>query len=98
MSTALLANEQPAVDIRGLWTVYGGGNAPEFVVHRALDLQIEQGEILSLVGGSGTGKTTLLRQILGLETPTRGEIRVMGEAAGRANPHNAASCVGMLFQ
>ena len=98
MSTARLASEQPAVDIRGLWTVYGGGNAPEFVVHRDLDLQIAQGEILSLVGGSGTGKTTLLRQILGLESPTRGEISVMGEAAGHANSRNAASRVGMLFQ
>ena len=98
MSTARLAREQPAVDIRGLWTVYGGGNAPEFVVHRDLDLQIAQGEILSLVGGSGTGKTTLLRQILGLESPTRGEISVMGEAAGHANSRNAASRVGMLFQ
>lgn len=87
-----------AVDIRGLWTVYGGGDAPEFVVHRDLDLQIAQGEIFSLVGGSGSGKTTLLRHILGLETPTRGEVSVMGRATGQADPRTAASRVGMLFQ
>jgi phospholipid/cholesterol/gamma-HCH transport system ATP-binding protein len=92
------AAPEAAVDIRGLWTVYGGGSAPEFVVHRDLDLRIAQGEILSLVGGSGTGKTTLLRQIIGLETPTRGQIRVMGQAAGQADPRTAASRVGMLFQ
>ena len=92
------AAPEAAVDIRGLWTVYGGGSAPEFVVHRDLDLRIAQGDILSLVGGSGTGKTTLLRQIIGLETPTRGQIRVMGQAAGQADPRTAASRVGMLFQ
>lgn len=98
MSEATGTQRPAAVDIRGLWTVFGGGNAPEFVVHRDLDLKIIQGEILSLVGGSGTGKTTLLRQILGLETPTRGQISVMGKPSGRADPHSAASRVGMLFQ
>ena len=93
-----VSERPPAVDIRGLWTVYGGDGAPEFVVHRNLDLQIAQGEILSLVGGSGSGKTTLLRHILGLETPTRGQVSVMGQATGQADPRTAASRVGMLFQ
>ena len=97
-TAATAAAPEPAVDIRGLWTVYGGGDAPEFVVHRNLDLQIAQGEILSLVGGSGSGKTTLLRQIIGLQTPTRGKVRVMGQATDHADPRTAASRVGMLFQ
>ena len=91
-------NNTPAVDIRGLWTVFGGDGAPEFVVHRDLNLQIQQGEILSLVGGSGSGKTTLLRHILGLEKPTRGEVTVMGRAVDKIDPRTAASRVGMLFQ
>lgn len=95
---SLTAAPELAVDIRGLWTVYGGGAAPEFVVHRDLDLQIARGEILSLVGGSGSGKTTLLRQIIGLATPTRGQIHVMGQATERIDPGTAASRVGMLFQ
>ena len=98
MSQRPVSPQPPAVDIRGLWTVYGGSGKPEFVVHRDLDLQIHQGEILSLVGGSGTGKTTVLRQILGLQTPTRGTISVMGQAGTDADPRTAASRIGMLFQ
>jgi phospholipid/cholesterol/gamma-HCH transport system ATP-binding protein len=98
MSQAPASDRPLAVDIRGLWTVYGGGDAPEFVVHRDLDLQIAQGEIFALVGGSGSGKTTLLRHILGLETPTKGQVSVMGHATGQADPRTAASRVGMLFQ
>ena len=63
----------PIVDINGLWTKYG-----RTVVHQDLNLEIEQGEIMSIVGGSGTGKTTLLRQMLGLERPARGCVRVFG--------------------
>jgi phospholipid/cholesterol/gamma-HCH transport system ATP-binding protein len=64
----------PVVEITGLWTKYG-----RTVVHQDLNLEIRQGEIMSIVGGSGTGKTTLLRQILGLEHPARGCVRVFGE-------------------
>jgi phospholipid/cholesterol/gamma-HCH transport system ATP-binding protein len=88
----------PAIEVRGLWTVFGGGREPEVVVHKELDLTVYQGEILSLVGGSGTGKTTLLRQILGLEQPSRGEIRVMGQPPSQTDPGMATSRVGMLFQ
>lgn len=98
MSQMPASERPPAVDIRGLWTVYGGGDKPEFVVHRDLDLQIAQGEIFALVGGSGSGKTTLLRHILGLETPTKGQVSVMGQVSGQADPLTAASRVGMLFQ
>lgn len=98
MSQMPASERPPAVNIRGLWTVYGGGDKPEFVVHRDLDLQIAQGEIFALVGGSGSGKTTLLRHILGLETPTKGKVSVMGQAAGQADLRTAAGRIGMLFQ
>jgi phospholipid/cholesterol/gamma-HCH transport system ATP-binding protein len=96
--TSVLPSSTPVVDIRKLWTVFGGNGEPEFVVHKDLDLRIDQGEILSLVGGSGTGKTTLLRQILGLETPRRGSITLMGQSVAQVDPRGAASRVGMLFQ
>jgi phospholipid/cholesterol/gamma-HCH transport system ATP-binding protein len=85
------------VDIRGLWTVFRvAGNAA--VIHRDLDLTLRRGEVLSLVGGSGTGKTVLLRQILGLETPERGSVTVLGQPVERLADKGAASRVGMLFQ
>ncbi|HEY0202035.1 MAG TPA: ATP-binding cassette domain-containing protein [Burkholderiaceae bacterium] len=92
--------QQPeaVVDIHGLWTVFGHGPTA-FAVHQDLDLTVLRGEVLSLVGGSGTGKSVLLRQILGLEQPTRGTVRVMGQpASGMLTGAGASSRVGMLFQ
>ena len=59
----------PVVQIRNLWTRFG-----RTVVHQDLNLDIYAGEILSIVGGSGTGKTVLLRQMLGLERPSSGTV------------------------
>ncbi len=84
------------VEIKKLWTVFRSPER-EQVVHRDLDLSIARGELLSLVGGSGTGKTVLLRQILGLEKPTRGEVTVLGQPPGELSVSGAAH-VGMLFQ
>ena len=86
----------PIVEIRKLWTVFESPDG-EQVVHSDLDLDIRRGEVLSLVGGSGTGKTVLLRQILGLERPARGEVRVLGQKPGQHGAGGAAK-VGMLFQ
>ena len=85
------------VDIRKLSTVFTNGKK-ESVVHKDLDLTIERGEFLSLVGGSGTGKTVLLREMLGLEEPTSGEITVLGRPAAELGKRGAARRVGMLFQ
>jgi phospholipid/cholesterol/gamma-HCH transport system ATP-binding protein len=83
------------VEIHKLWTVFTTPDA-ESVVHKDLDLTVQRGEVISLVGGSGTGKTVLLRQILGLETPARGS--VLGESVASLGARGAASKVGMLFQ
>jgi phospholipid/cholesterol/gamma-HCH transport system ATP-binding protein len=85
------------VDIAGLSTVFTNGDK-QSVVHKDLDLSIQRGEFLSLVGGSGTGKTVLLRQMLGLEQPTTGEITVLGKPAAELGKRGAAQRVGMLFQ
>ena len=68
------------------------------VVHKDLDLTVERGEVLSIVGGSGSGKTVLLRQILGLEHPDAGEVRVLGQEVQHQALHGASSRIGMLFQ
>jgi phospholipid/cholesterol/gamma-HCH transport system ATP-binding protein len=59
---------------------------------------VQRGEMLALVGGSGTGKTVLLRQMLGLAWPTRGSVTVLGQPASEMGREGAASRVGMLFQ
>jgi phospholipid/cholesterol/gamma-HCH transport system ATP-binding protein len=85
------------VKIEKLWTVFRNAGR-EAVIHQNLDLRIDTGELLSIVGGSGSGKTVLLRQILGLETPARGRVTVLGQPASQLGSEGAASRVGMLFQ
>ena len=89
--------QESAISIKKLWTVFKNGDK-ESVIHKDLDLTIERGEVLSLVGGSGTGKTVLLRQMLGLMHPTKGELTVLGKPAAELSRRGAASRVGMLFQ
>jgi phospholipid/cholesterol/gamma-HCH transport system ATP-binding protein len=67
-------SEPPVIRVRGLRNSFG-----EQVVHEHLDLEVRRGEILGVVGGSGTGKSVLLRSIIGLQRPDEGEIEVFGE-------------------
>jgi phospholipid/cholesterol/gamma-HCH transport system ATP-binding protein len=86
----------PVVQITNLHTRFG-----RTVVHQDVNLDIEQGEIMSIVGGSGTGKTVLLRQMLGLERPSRGCVRIFGEDISEANAEHLQQLRnhwGMLFQ
>jgi phospholipid/cholesterol/gamma-HCH transport system ATP-binding protein len=69
-----VAREQTLIKVSGLWTQFG-----THVVHAGLDFQVDRGEIVSIVGGSGTGKTTLVRQVLALERPAKGTIEVFGK-------------------
>ncbi|WP_082493405.1 ABC transporter ATP-binding protein [Acidovorax sp. Leaf160] len=91
------ADAPAVVEVKGLATVFGKGDEA-FTVHKNLDLTVQRGEILSVVGGSGTGKTVLMRHILGLTQPTEGSVTVLGEPAARLTARGAASRVGMLFQ
>lgn len=62
------------ISVRGLHSQFG-----EQVIHRNLSLDVRRGEILGVVGGSGTGKSVLMRSIIGLQQPRDGEIHVLGE-------------------
>jgi phospholipid/cholesterol/gamma-HCH transport system ATP-binding protein len=62
-----------AIDIRAL-----GNRFDNEVVHEDLDLEVRRGEILGIVGGSGTGKSLLMRTILGLHMPQAGTIQLLG--------------------
>ena len=84
------------ISVRGLRNSFG-----DQVVHENLDLEVRRGEILGVVGGSGTGKSVLMRSIIGLQTPDAGTVRVFGDAD---TDEDAAEAVrvrkrwGVLFQ
>ena len=87
---------EPIVRVRGLVNRFG-----EQVVHDGLDLDVRRGEILGVVGGSGTGKSVLMRSILGLRRPDAGEIEVLGVDALSQDPHDRHHVerrTGVLFQ
>ncbi|KAF1008031.1 MAG: putative ribonucleotide transport ATP-binding protein mkl [Luteibacter sp.] len=65
---------EPVIQVRGLVNRFGSQT-----VHEDLDLDVRRGEIIGIVGGSGTGKSVLLRTIVGLVRPVAGEVRVFGE-------------------
>ena len=62
------------VDVRGLVNRFGSQ-----VVHDGLDMQVRRGEVFGILGGSGSGKSVLLRTILGLRRPQAGSVMVEGE-------------------
>jgi phospholipid/cholesterol/gamma-HCH transport system ATP-binding protein len=66
--------EDIVIEVKGLRNSFG-----EQVIHDRLDLEVRRGEILGVVGGSGTGKSVLMRSIIGLQRPDEGEVRVFGE-------------------
>ncbi|MCP1470147.1 phospholipid/cholesterol/gamma-HCH transport system ATP-binding protein [Sphingobium sp. OAS761] len=85
-----------AIRVRGLRNSFGSQT-----VHDDLDLDVRKGEILGVVGGSGTGKSVLMRSIIGLQTPEQGEIHVFGESMiGRLDDEALAvrKRWGVLFQ
>ncbi|MEI9904710.1 MAG: ATP-binding cassette domain-containing protein [Asticcacaulis sp.] len=84
------------IEIRGLVNRFG-----DMVVHENLDLTVPLGEILGVVGGSGSGKTVLLRSILGLQKPAAGEIFLFGrniQKIGEAETRRTQAKTGVLFQ
>lgn len=83
-----------AIKVTGLVTKFG-----KQVVHDNLDLTVYQGEVLGVVGGSGSGKTVLLNAILGLNEPAHGQIEVLGVNRFSRNALKVlASKWGVLFQ
>ena len=87
---------EPVIRIRGLRTQFG-----DQVVHENLDLDVRQGEILGIVGGSGTGKSVLLRTIIGLNHPAAGTIEVFGQNLAEVSPAERLAVEqrwGVLFQ
>ncbi len=91
-----MTNDQCIIEVEGLWARFG-----ENIVLRDINLSVYCGEVFALVGGSGSGKTVLLRQMLGLDKPARGTVNVCGKSLQAADSdtmrqlHNRC---GVLFQ
>ncbi len=77
-----------AIRVRGLVTRFGSQT-----VHNGLDLDVRRGEIMGVVGPSGTGKSVLLREVVGLDAPTEGEITFPCFEAEGHKPR-----LGVMFQ
>ncbi|WP_417548583.1 ABC transporter ATP-binding protein [Marinobacter segnicrescens] len=87
---------QPLIEVRGLVNRFG-----DHTVHEGLDLDLYRGEILGVVGGSGTGKSVLLRSIIGLRQATAGTIRVFDQDLATLSPRERSQTeqrFGVLFQ
>ncbi|WP_137752683.1 ABC transporter ATP-binding protein [Sphingopyxis sp. L1A2A] len=86
-----------AIRIRGLVNKFG-----DAVIHDRLDLDVRSGEIMGVVGGSGTGKSVLMRSIIGLQTPSAGEIEVYGKTldtiANEEESRDLRRRWGVMFQ
>jgi phospholipid/cholesterol/gamma-HCH transport system ATP-binding protein len=90
------SNEDIIIRVTGLRTQFGTQ-----VVHDDLDLAVRRGEVIAIVGGSGTGKSVLLRTMIGLIRPAAGTIEVLGRELGQlgeAGWRDLQSRWGVLFQ
>jgi len=84
------------IDLRGIVTRFGSQT-----IHKGLDLQVRRGDLMALIGGSGTGKSVLLREIVGLQRPTEGSVNLLGTDVWRASDEALAATrkrFGMMFQ
>jgi phospholipid/cholesterol/gamma-HCH transport system ATP-binding protein len=89
-------SEEYPIIVEGLRNCFG-----DHVIHENLSLKVRKGEILGVVGGSGTGKSVLMRSIIGLQQPTDGEISVFGRSilnSSEEDDIDIRSRWGVLFQ
>ena len=84
------------IEVDGVVTRFGAQT-----VHEGLSLKVRRGELVALIGGSGSGKSVLLREILGLQRPTAGTVRLLGTDMWNASDGELAATrkrFGMMFQ
>jgi putative ABC transport system ATP-binding protein len=95
------SDEEPLVEVRDVEKVYRRGSELLHIL-QGLHLAVMRGEFVALMGPSGSGKTTLLNLLGGLDRPTRGSVRVAGEAIDNLSDRRLAAWrgrhVGFVFQ
>jgi putrescine transport system ATP-binding protein len=85
------SKDKPLLEIRGVSKKFG-----DFIAVNNVDLDIYQGELFCLLGGSGCGKTTLLRMLAGFEKPSSGQILIDGQDMSEVPPYKRPT--NMMFQ
>lgn len=89
-------NEPPVIEVSGIETRFGAQR-----VHDGVSFEVGRGTLVGLIGASGTGKSVLLREIIGLQRPTAGRVRLLGTEVWAATPVELAAMrrrFGMMFQ
>jgi len=91
----------PAIDLRGITKLYHTPAGP-FTALRGIDLSVESGEFVAVVGKSGSGKSTLINMFTGIDHPTEGEVTVAGTRLRALNEGQMAQwrgrTLGIVFQ
>src|SRR6266571_2244424 len=93
MSAKAQPHPEPILSARNIVNRFGKQE-----VHDKISLDILRGEILGIAGGSGSGKSVLLKTLTGLHRPNGGEVLVNGKAIDKIGPAEKASLIGVLFQ
>jgi phospholipid/cholesterol/gamma-HCH transport system ATP-binding protein len=93
MSTPIRTQSEPILSARDIVNRFG-----KQVVHDKLSLDILPGEIIGIAGGSGSGKSVLLKTLIGLRQPDAGEVLLNGKAVASIGASERASLIGVLFQ
>ena len=93
MSTRAAKQATTILSARGIVNRFG-----KQVVHDHLSLDVMRGEIIGIAGGSGSGKSVLLKTLVGLHEPNAGEVLINGKAVQSIGAGEIASLIGVLFQ
>ncbi len=83
----------PVLSVEGIVNRFG-----KQIVHDGVSFELQQGEIVGIVGGSGSGKSVMLRTIVGLRKPDEGTVTIAGKKLQDIKPAELAGLFGVLFQ
>lgn len=93
MSAKASQHRGPILSARGIVNRFGKQE-----VHDGISLDVRPGEVLGIAGGSGSGKSVLLKTLIGLHRPNAGEVLLNGKSIETLDPAEKASLIGVLFQ
>ncbi len=96
MNQKSMARTEVHIDVRDLTMAYG-----DFIIQRDLNFSVNRGDVFIIMGGSGCGKTTLLRHLIGLKAPAKGDVFYHGESFWNVEPEERERMTrkfGVLYQ